>query len=192
MRYKRELELAFDIASLQNQKPQIDLRYVPTTQQYPPLPEKQFFLHHIRQHLHKSPPSHPRRLLTVVSAAWDKAGVVSENIRRLKLSFPTSVKQPNPENEGRLTVTASVLLAQLQTRVEVVIGLNLGSDKDGGRVEVAVQPEARVVYGEGFNAGKMGEFLRGRMAEGEMGWDEAVLGLWRKLAGGKGGRGVGK
>jgi kinetochore protein Spc7/SPC105 len=67
-------------------------------------------------------------------------------------------------------------------------------DGEGG-IEVVVVPEARVVYGEGFNVGKMTEFMVGRVGGavggkggkdkdgegGKVGWDEAVLELYRRL-----------
>ncbi|KAL1840632.1 hypothetical protein VTJ49DRAFT_240 [Mycothermus thermophilus] len=105
------------------------------------------------------------------------------------------------------TVKSSILLAPLQTRVEVRLRLGVvikekalldhghGNGKDGERqrvVEVAVKPEAGVVYGEPFVAGKMTEFLAGRVAAERngngkiaavvgLGWDEAVVELERRL-----------
>ncbi len=181
MRYKREIELAFDLQQRQNkQPPQISLRYIATPS--PPPPEKEFFLRHIRTHLlpSLSTTASPRRLLTTVAGAWDKAAAVTEQIRRLNLSFPTTVAAK--EGGEGVGVTASVLLVPLQTRVEVVLSLAVEEE------EVVVTPEARVVYGEGFNAGKMGEFLRGRVGGvvsgggGAAGWDEAVLELYGMLA----------
>ncbi|KAL2257355.1 hypothetical protein VTK26DRAFT_288 [Humicola hyalothermophila] len=252
MRYKREIELTFDIAAFQNQRKQprasssssphkIDLRYIPPPPHLSPVgaaqqptssspsPEKHFFLRRIRRHLFeevtkKDKMNDPRRLLAVVAAAWDRARAVAEEVRRLRLSFPTAVavvgagagaggrdrdmdreEEEEEEEEESLVVTASVLLVPLQTRVEVVIRVAVGSRSGGekdardrgdggdgdrdGLLEVSVCPEAKVVYGEGFNAAKMGEFLRARIGEGGMGWDEAVLGLGRKLLGEKGAKG---
>ena len=180
MRYKREIELVFDLQQPQTKQPsQPTLRYIATPS--PPPPEKEFFLHHIRTHL--LPPlattTSPRLLLTTVAGAWDKAAAVAEQIRRLNLSFPTAVA--GREGGEGVGVTASVLLVPLQTRVEVVLNLEAEGE------EVVVTSEARVVYGEGFNAGKMGEFLRGKVgrvvtAGGGAGWDEAVLELYGMLA----------
>jgi kinetochore protein Spc7/SPC105 len=188
MRYKREVELVFDIASLQKQQQNtsfVSLRYVAESPSQGP-PEKEFFLHHIREHLRSQPksnkPTQPSRLLHMVSSAWNKASAVSEHIRRLNLSFPTSVVRTS---EGRVSVTASVLLVPLQTRVEVILGLEM--ERRGEGMEVVVSPDARVVYGESFNVSKMIEFLKGRVwgggteGEGKVGWDEAVLELYKRL-----------
>ncbi|KAK4128151.1 Spc7-domain-containing protein [Parathielavia appendiculata] len=225
MRYKREIELVFDLALPQRQQRQqqeqqqtrfVSLRYVAKTPSQCP-PEKEFFLHHIRGHLlrsqqqTKASPSssssstvthHPKRLLGIVSSAWDRAGAVSEHIRRLSLCFPTAVvlrtgAQTPEEDVGAgtgtgagVSVTASMLLAPLQTRVEVVLELGMERRGDDGGVDVVVSPEARVVYGESFNEGKMKEFLAGRVWGGNgggnggderVGWVEAVLELYKRL-----------
>ncbi len=181
MRYKREAELVFDLSPpppqrQQKQHPtQPTLRYIADA---PCPPEKQFFLDHIRAHLLSIPElaQSPRRLLAAVAGAWDQACAVSEQIRRLNLSFPTTTTTTTAPTAagGGVSVVASVLLVPLQTRVEVVLGL------EASGADVVVAPGARVVYGEGFNPGKMREFLAGRVggaAVGRMGWDEAVLGL---------------
>lgn len=100
-------------------------------------------------------------------------------MRRLNLSFPTAVAAVG----AGVAVTASVLLVPLQTRVEVVLNLDVVDGSDGA-LEVSVTPAARVVYGEQFNVGKMEEFLRtrvGGVGREEMGWDEAVLELYGRL-----------
>jgi kinetochore protein Spc7/SPC105 len=98
-------------------------------------------------------------------------------------------------SDGLVSVTSSVLLVPLQTRVEVVLRLGVEKGNEEGGVEVMVVPEARVVYGEGFNVGKMTEFLVGRVGGavggtgeggkggegGKVGWDEAVLELYKRL-----------
>ncbi|KAL2126163.1 hypothetical protein VTI74DRAFT_1578 [Chaetomium olivicolor] len=192
MRYKREIELTFDIASLQQRQAQtasIAIRYVAETPLQCPL-EKEFFLHRIREHLRaaisRGSPK-PSQLLAVVSAAWDKADAVSEHVRRLNLSFPTNVTRA--VTDEAVNITASVLLVPLQTRVEITLNLGVEGGDDG--LEVLVTPEAKVVYGEQFNAGKMTEFLAGRVGgalekdketqEKKMGWDEAVLELYKRL-----------
>ncbi|KAK4155517.1 hypothetical protein C8A00DRAFT_41878 [Chaetomidium leptoderma] len=223
MRYKREIELVFDMASLQQQQQQeqskqtsstttIHLTYIadsPAQCQ----PEKEFFLHHIRNQLsshHQTTTA--KSMLSMVAAAWDKADAVAEHVRRLNLSFPTTTIRPTSSSPlengagadvgagaGGVSVVASVLLVPLQTRVEVVFNLAaaaaLESSRDGGGVEVVVTPEARMVYGEPFHVGKMTEFLVGRVGGGfgieeeegngekkkKMGWDEAVLELYKRL-----------
>lgn len=211
MRYKREIELVFDIAALQQQPQQrqqgqskIDLRYIAETPSQPP-PEKEFLLHHIREHLRttvakSSSPIRANRVVAAVSSAWNQADAVAEHVRRLNLSFPTSAARTP---DGNAVVTSSLLLVPLRTRVEVIIRLGVKScGGDGEQLEVVVSPEARVMYGEQFNAGQMREFLVGRIgggvvvdggdggagkgkkgAEGGGGvdWDEAVQELYRRL-----------
>jgi kinetochore protein Spc7/SPC105 len=205
MRYKREIELVFDVRSLRQQQQQrqhqqqqrntsIDLRYVAeTTAASRCSPEKEFFLRHIREHVraHAKSATRPSRLLRMVSSAWDKAEAVTEHIRRLNLSFPSSVAFSPEDGDAVVRVTASVLLVPLQTRLEVILNLSAkdGGDDDG--LEVVVTPEARVVYGEPFNTAKTRELLAGRIGgsvvsgkDGEtkkMGWDEAVLESYGRL-----------
>jgi kinetochore protein Spc7/SPC105 len=191
LHYKREIELVFDIA--QQQTTFLSLQYIADTPAPCP-PEKEFFLHHLRAHLSQqaNSPTKPNHLLRLVSAAWNKAETVSAHIRRLNFSFTTAVAWTPAD--GSVSVTSSVLLVPLQTRVEVVLRLGV-EDGDGG-IEVVVVPEARVVYGEGFNVGKMTEFMVGRVGGavggkggkdgkdgegGKVGWDEAVLELYRRL-----------
>lgn len=194
MHYKRELELVFDLASIPSkQTPQLPtLRYIAattTSSSTPCPPEKEFFLHHLRARLPAAAAHSPQRLLSTVAAAWDKAEAVSEHVRRLDLSFPTAVAAAAGDGGGGsavgagVAVTASVLLVPLQTRVEVVLTLDVVGGSDGA-LEVSVTPAARVVYGEQFNVGKMEEFLRSRVGGvggGQMGWDEAVLELYGRL-----------
>jgi kinetochore protein Spc7/SPC105 len=129
---------------------------------------------------------------------------VTEHIRRLNLSFPTTTAvvaintADGSSSPSAVAVTVSVLVAPVQTRVEVVLTMSAKSrDGGGGGLEVVAVPEVRVVYGESFNVGKMTEFLAGRIGRvgggggvgekeggkegGEMGWDEAVLELYQRL-----------
>lgn len=196
LRYKREIELAFDM----ERNAVSDIRYIispdgSSDNSFHPRPccppeEKAFFLDCIRTHIMQPSPSSTvpvpaRRLLKVVGAAWDKADAVARHVRLLNLSFPTTVRRAS---ESSLLVTSSLLLAPLQTRVEAAVRLEVGAAGagPGADLEVAVTPEAKVVYGEGFNAGKMTEFLAGRVGDaggGDVspGWDEAVLGLYKRL-----------
>jgi kinetochore protein Spc7/SPC105 len=82
-------------------------------------------------------------------------------------------------------VKSSLMLVPLKTRVEVGLVLDGG---EGG--EVTITPEARVVYGEQFNAKKMVDFLEGKVGErvvaggkgrGEAVWSEALVELHGKL-----------
>ncbi|KAK4141877.1 uncharacterized protein C8A04DRAFT_13710 [Dichotomopilus funicola] len=202
MRYRREVELTFDLASFQPKTPKktkpIPIKVNYTGTECPP--EKFFFLRHLRTYL-QSPKftiktGSPRALLTTVSTAWDQAGSVTEQIRRLRLSFPTTVVPESNSNsngseadgsEGTLQVTSSLLLGPLQTRVEVTFHVTLGSwadepekGKDG--LAMNIRPEAKVVYGEPFQPEKMTEFVVGRLGkDAGVGWDEVVLGLLKRL-----------
>ncbi|KAK0630127.1 hypothetical protein B0T17DRAFT_527566 [Bombardia bombarda] len=206
MSYKREAELVFDPASFQQQSKQqspqqqqdsrsIDLWYIAANRERNPLPstpEKEFFLQCIRNHVRALNRSTTRvsRLLGIVSAAWEKANAVATHVRLLNLTFPTTV---NKTSDTSITVSSSLLLVPLQTRIEVMLRLqSVAGDGDG--VEVAVTPDARVVYGEPFNVGKMVEFLANRLGgrvagsvknggdDGKlMSWNDAVLELHKRL-----------
>ncbi|KAK0656544.1 hypothetical protein B0T16DRAFT_399639 [Cercophora newfieldiana] len=200
MSYKREVELVFDISAFQqagqnkDQQPShIDLWYIAANREEKPLPstpEKDFFLQCIRDHARSLPQASTlvSSLLKAVSAGWDKAKTVAEQVRFLNFTFPTIVAKTS---DTSINVKASVLLVPLQTRVEVTIALQHAPNAEG--VEVAVAPSARVVYGEQFNATKMTDFLSGKLGgrvvggEGEKGegkmdaWGNAVAELHRKL-----------
>ncbi|KAK3984133.1 kinetochore protein spc7 [Cladorrhinum sp. PSN332] len=204
MSYKRQIELVFDIASFQRgdaqsrkarQNTPIDVWYIADKregcQALALTTEKEFFLQAMRDHVRALPQSSTRvnRMLEIVSAAWDRANTVANYVRLLNLSFPTSVKRTS---DSSIAVTSSLLLVPLQTRVETVLNLKVQSPAGGeAGVEVVVNPEARVVYGEPFTIGKMTEFLNARVGgvvgdEGKsggekIGWDSAVLELYKRL-----------
>ncbi|KAK0730437.1 hypothetical protein B0H67DRAFT_630776 [Lasiosphaeris hirsuta] len=201
MSYKREIELVFDIASFQNAKPKsaqnsrIDLWYIGATRERNPLPsttEKEFFLQCIRDCVRGLPQAttQVKRLLGIVSAAWDKATTVANQVRFVNLTFPTTVTKMS---DTSINVTSSVLLRPLQTRAEVTLHLHSVAGGDG--VEVSITPEARVIYGEQFNVAKMVDFLSDKLsnrvvsggsadAQGHgkpQAWSDVVLELHRKL-----------
>lgn len=203
MSYKREIELVFDIGAFQQSQPakrrksqqnsRIDLWYIAANRERNPLPsttEKEFFLQCIRDHVRGLPQSTTKvsHLLRVVSAAWDKANTVANQVRFLNLTFPTTVTKTS---DTSICVKASLLLVPLKTRVEVQVHLQSVMGGDG--VEVSATPEARVVYGEQFNVAKMTEFLSGKLGGQIIGgaesqaqekmsaWSDAMLELHRKL-----------
>lgn len=200
MRYKREVELVFDISAFQQtsqkkgqQASHIDLWYIAANREQKPVPstpEKDFFLECIRDHVRGLPQSTTpvSSLLKAVSAGWDKANTVADQVRFLNLTFPTKVAKTS---DTAISIKSSVLLVPLQTRVEVMIALQSIPSVDG--VEVSVTSAARVVYGEPFNAAKMTDFLSGKLggrvvgSDGEQGrgkisaWGDAVLELHGKL-----------
>lgn len=187
MTYKREIELVLEITSFQPKQPnsQIDLWYIADSRDVNPLPktaEKEFFLQCIREHIRAMSQSRTKlsHLLNIVRAAWDKSNWVSREVRHINVTFPTKVTKTS---DSSIAVTSSLLLAPLETRVEVAFNLKGSSGPEG--VAVDVSTEATVVYGEQFNVGKVGEFLATRIgksvgAEGEQ-WSDVVVELYEKL-----------
>ena len=167
MTYRRDVELVFDIASFQPHQPnsRIDLWYIGDTRDSSPTPktaEKEFFLQCIRDRVRALPQSRTQvsQLLEIVQAAWEKALLVSSRIDDIKRTFPTTVVKTS---DSSISLTNSLLLAPLETRVEVILNLHSRAEADG--VGVAISPEAKVVYGEQFNAGKMKDFLATHIGE---------------------------
>ena len=132
---------------------------------------------------------------------------MAEYVRRLRLSFPTTTAVITPSSSedsdsavAVAIVTSSILLPTLRTRVEVFFKLSLSPSSTDDFPDVSVEPDAKVVYGEGFVKSGMVEFLRARVGKSltvddDKGWDEAVLVLRKRLLGGSGsgsGSGSGK
>ncbi|CAK7271814.1 hypothetical protein SEPCBS57363_004815 [Sporothrix epigloea] len=177
MAYRREIELVFDVAAFRpgrHGNAQIDLWYIGHMRTRDPQPctsETEFFLQCIRDHVRglKQTETHPGNLLKVVRASWDTAKQAVNQIRHLNLTFPTTTAKTS---DTSIAVTTSILLVPLRTKVEVKLHLrSLGygavtSTKKAPRgLRIAVSSEARVVYGEPFNAAKMGEFLAARIGK---------------------------
>ena len=136
-----------------------------------------------------------------ISTGWDTALRTSELERRLHLHAPTSSRI---ESDERLVIETQILLPKVRTKICVSFSLLagvsaavVGTKGEGMEVGVTVQPEARVVYGEGYGEEKMGRFLSERIGMAEdgrgcslKGWDRAVGELREKLVlqGVKGGR----
>ncbi|KAH6687853.1 hypothetical protein F5X68DRAFT_168762 [Plectosphaerella plurivora] len=190
MAYLRDIELVFDVASFQRgqKNSQIDLWYIAanrSTNARPATPEREFFVQCIRDHIRALPQSRTKipDLLHMVRAGWDSALSTCDDIRRLNLTFPTSVARTS---DSSVAVISSLLLAPLQTKVEVAIELEGVSSPSG--IEFAVRPEAKVVYGEQFNVGKMTEFLTTHLGstlhgkdEERQSWSEVLVNLHEKL-----------
>ncbi|CAK7221923.1 hypothetical protein SEUCBS140593_004726 [Sporothrix eucalyptigena] len=175
--YRREIELVFDVASFrpgQHNNTQIDLWYIGHTRTRDPqpcTPETEFFLQCIRDHVRglKQAETHPGNLLKVVRASWDTAKQAANQIRHLNLTFPTNTTKTS---DTSISVAVSILLAPLRTKVEVTLHLrSLGCNappttkKTPRGLRIAVSSGARVIYGEPFNAAKMGEFLAARIGK---------------------------
>ncbi|KAJ0162499.1 Kinetochore protein spc7 [Colletotrichum tanaceti] len=190
MTYQREIELVFDMASFQHgqKNSRIDLWYIAAnreTNPAPSTPEKEFFLQCIRDHIRGLPQSRTKiaDLLHWVRAAWDKSNCTSNHIRQLNITFPTAVARTS---DSSIAVKSSLLLSPIATKVEVALEIRGSSRTDG--VEFALHPEAKVIYGEHFNTGKMGEFLTTHLGgdafspvEGAPSWSAVVVDLHERL-----------
>lgn len=191
MTYRREIELVFDAASFKAGQPnsRIDLWYVAATRDHDPIPatpERDFCLQCIRDHVRGLAHSETKvgRILKVASMAWDRANALANQVYQLNFTFPTSVVRTS---DSSIAVRSSLLLAPLQTKVEVVMGVQSSAGPKG--LDFSVSSQAGVIYGEQFNAGKMVEFLSSRVGDhvltrSEKGtdlWCDVVSGLHSKL-----------
>ncbi|KUI58145.1 Kinetochore protein spc7 [Cytospora mali] len=167
MTYRKEIELVFDMASFKSgqQTSRIDLWYIAANREHRPLPsttEKEFCLQCIRDHVRSLPPpkTHVSRILGLVSTAWDRANALANQVHQLNLTFPTTVKRTS---DSSISVKSTLLLAPLQTKIEVVLGVQSAAGATG--LQFIVSSQAAIVYGEQFNAGKMVEFLSSRISD---------------------------
>ncbi|KAJ0108908.1 hypothetical protein J7T55_005451 [Diaporthe amygdali] len=165
--YRRQIELVFDIASFRSgqQNSSIDLWYIAAKRErksMPLTPEKEFCLQRIRDHLRCLPQSKTKvsSMLSQVSRAWDRANALATQVYQLNLAFPTSAARAS---DSAIIITSSLLLAPLQTKVEVSLGIQSLVGVEG--LEFIVSAQATIVYGEQFNAGKMAEFLSSRIGK---------------------------
>lgn len=97
-------------------------------------------------------------MLKAVGGAWRKANHVAHNIRLLDSTFRTNVARTS---DASVAVRSTLLLAPLQTKVEVTLSLHAQSTPSG--LEVALSPQAQVVYGEHFKIDKVVEYLATRL-----------------------------
>jgi kinetochore protein Spc7/SPC105 len=199
MTYQKDIELVFDAASflsnaspsssLQSSNSRIDLWYIGANRELNPLPltaEKEFFLQSIRDHARGLPQAQTKviDLLHSVSASWNKASSIVDEIRLLNVSCPTQITKTS---DNSIAIKSTLLIAPLTTKVEVSIDLKSHSG-DGG-IHVEINPSALVVYGERFNEPKMGEFLSNRCGNvveekgksTKTSWGDAVAELGEKL-----------
>ncbi|GKU20284.1 unnamed protein product [Fusarium langsethiae] len=187
MSYKREIEIVFDIAAFQEHQPNstIDLWYIAVNREQNPLPktaEKEFFLQTIRDYARALPHNRTEvsHLLRSIQTAWNKANFVSSQIERLNATFPTTVQRTS---DSSISITTSLLLVPLESRVEVKFNLQTQTDGDG--LEMNLKPEAKVVYGEHFNVSKVADFLATRIGKavgaGEEQWGDVMVELQGRL-----------
>ncbi|PSR79791.1 hypothetical protein BD289DRAFT_441911 [Coniella lustricola] len=167
MTYLREIELVFDVAALKAAQAdsRVEVRYVAVNRDQSgrqATPEVEFCVQSIRSHVTQWAQTRRgvSRMLQVVSAGWDRARVLSNQVRQLNLMFPTLVKYTSASS---LVVKSALLLAPLKTKIEVV--LQIQSTESASGVEFIVSPQAGVVYGEQFNAAKLVGFLTSRLGD---------------------------
>lgn len=180
MTYRREIELVFDAASFKTGQPnsRIDLWYVAAMRDHNPLPatpEREFCLQCIRDHVRGLGQSATKvsRMLKVVSMAWDRANVLANEVDQLNFTFPTSVLRTS---DSSIAIRSSLLLAPLQTKVEIVMGIQSSAGSKG--LDFIVSSQANVVYGEQFNAAKMADFLSSRVGDHVLIRSEKGSDLW--------------
>ncbi|KAI0187069.1 hypothetical protein EV127DRAFT_513942 [Xylaria flabelliformis] len=191
MAFQREIELVFDIASFSRAgKPsdsRIDLWYIAAHRDRNPLPaspEKEFFVQCIRDHIREmTQVQHKIKIhdiLRVVSGGWKMAHHVTEGIRLLNCTFPTTVARTS---DSSIAVRSALLLAPLETKVEIELALR-GRHTPSG-FQVSITPQARVVYGEHFKIDKVVEYLETRVGsvagpETES-WSDVLVELHERL-----------
>lgn len=187
MTYKREIELVFDVSSFQPgaRNSQIDLWYIADSRETSPIPrtaEKEFFLQCIRDYVRALEQSRtkPSELLKSVQEAWDKAGIVSNQIKQISATFPINVARTS---DSSIEMTTSILVVPLQTKVEVTFECHHRDVMKG--LDVELVPQAAVIYGENFNVGKIGEFLTSRIGRQvgakEENWSDILVELHGRL-----------
>lgn len=167
----------------------IDLWYIGANRELNPLPltlEKEFFLQCIRDHIRGLPQAQTlvKDLLSAVSASWNKASKVVDDIQGLNVSCPTEIIKTSDDS---IMVKSTLLINPLTTKVEIIFHISSQSGENG--IDVGMAPVATVVYGERFNEPKMGEFLINRCGDeveekgqsSKASWGSAVAELGEKL-----------
>lgn len=178
MTYKRTLQLYFCPHSFQssgyhvegapvqaNANAPISLAYIADAHEYHPHPlttEKRFFLQIMRAQLQflEQPKVKVNELLTFVSGGWEKACRIAEEARVLSGQYITGSTILSDES---LAVKCVILLREMKTKVEVVFEVGVRSGAGAAGIDIAVQPTARLVYGEQLDAKKIGDFLEQRI-----------------------------
>ncbi|KAF2223658.1 Spc7 kinetochore protein-domain-containing protein [Elsinoe ampelina] len=183
--FASDLELFFAPSSFLSSSPHSQATNAPISLSYialtPLTTEKRFILQLLRAQLQMLDQSSTpvRALLSFVARGWELAVSLAETVRRLRLSQPVEVQILSDE---RMLVEASVLLVGVQTKVLLAFEVEarvLGdgeSEGEGEGMRLVVQRECRgrVVYGEMYKEGKMGEFLGQRVGGALEGAEKAV------------------
>jgi hypothetical protein len=138
-----------------------------------------------------------RAVLAQVSSGWNLASQIVRQVEDLQTVCPTAVAISGDE---RLCVTSTLLLRDMQTKVDVAYEVAVGGGADGDDVVAAasVSTAVKVVYGEELKEGRMAEFLLAKIGAeaaatgddarnqkvvggGLGGWAEAVRDLETRL-----------
>jgi len=200
MTYRRDLELSFDVSSflpndssrpaINTENSPIELSYIADRREYHPqrlTASKNFVLRNLRGQLGrlKQSATKVKDLLTLTSETWNKARMIEEDVRMLNLYCPTEATISGDSSRS-LLVRSTLLLTPRATKVEVVF--TAAFREEGSSGAVAVEPKARVIYGEQLDERKMSEFLTGKIAGtvpsgAQDEWAAAVRGLGERLIG---------
>ncbi|KAK7547584.1 hypothetical protein IWX49DRAFT_578639 [Phyllosticta citricarpa] len=192
MAYRNDLQLFFYPGSFAPHAPAdtpnstISLSYIGENKSINPSPlttTKRFFLQLLRANLHCLPQTTTSitQMLTHVRNGWDVALAVAENVRKLNLCHIT---EESILSDERMATTAHMLLPTLQTKVKCMFEVSVTAEGDELKTNIATN--AKVVYGEQYKEGKMGEFLSSFVGEeiqvgGDTNWSEAVNDLKARL-----------
>lgn len=176
MTYLKEIELVFDVSALEGRQPaaQVDLWYIAASRELNPIPstpDREFFLQCIRDYIRSATQAGSRMsdMLPIVSQSWDKAIEVSQNLRLLNSTFPTTTSRTS---DSSVLARSVLLLAPLQTKVEISLDLRGRGTADG--LDVAIVPTARVIYGEHFKIDKVSDYLSTNLGTKLLSQQEAV------------------
>ncbi|KAF2140848.1 uncharacterized protein K452DRAFT_251605 [Aplosporella prunicola CBS 121167] len=187
MTYRNDLQLFFQPASFAPHaapsapnSTTIRLTYIGDS---PLTTTKRFFLQLLRANLHCLPQSTTTvpHLLAHIRSGWDVARAVAENVRKLDLA---QVTEESILSDERMAVTTNMLLPTLQTKVKATF--EVGVSVDGEDLKTVIETKVKVVYGEQYKEGRMGEFLSNYTGSevnvnGEANWGQAVSDLKAQL-----------
>ncbi|KAI0397454.1 Spc7-domain-containing protein [Xylariaceae sp. FL0594] len=174
MTYQREIQVVFDALSLGSGGDPggggVDLWYVAANRDRDPRPlspEKEFFLGCVRDHVRALARAKTRihTMLSVIGKAWTLANHVAENVRLLNCTFPTNV---TPTSDTSIAVRSSLLLAPLDTKIEITIALNRETSHASSQedIRISMLHHVRVVYGEHFKVENVEDFLTTHIGTG--------------------------
>lgn len=196
MTYRRTLQLFFTPSSFmqtvaptpQFTKPEnspISLTYIADADEYRPqilTTEKRFFLQIMRAQLQCLPQSQMRikDLLGLVSDNWEKACAIVEEISVLGTSFIT---EPMIQSDEIMAVRSMLLLRDKRTKVEIGFKVTVKSRETTAKLDITIEPSAKVVYGEVLKEKRMVEFLEQKIGgkSGRGSWANSVKELKERL-----------